>query len=284
MPQSRGESEEEVVAKIAHPVADIAAQTRGVRFQHIGRLITRDGWRIASHAHPRCYELLVIYSGRHRAQIGREAVLSEAGGALLYPPKCIHSERTLGPHTEWAYASFEWPSAPPDLPTRLTDTTGRARMMGDWLLAEERLMQPARQEIRNAILAQMLIQLITPPPTLHPLVQRVREHMSARLAERVSLDDLARHARLSKYHFLRTYRKLAGKTPMDDLRDLRLARAREIILTTSLPLKTVSSRCGLGDGHALSRLFRRHCGRPPRSLRAGMTTDPSSQAQSGLAR
>lgn len=275
MPHMRGKSEEEVVARIAHPVADIAVQTREVRFQHIGRIATRDEWRIASHAHPRCYELLVIYSGRHRAQIGRETVLSDAGCALLYPPKCIHSERTLAAQTEWAYASFEWPSAPPDLPIRLTDTTGRVRMMADWLLAEERLMQPARQEVRNAILAQMLIQLLTPPPTLHPLVQRVREHMSARLAERVSLDDLARHARLSKFHFLRTYRKLAGKTPMDDLRDLRLARAREIILTTSLPLKTVSSRCGLGDGHALSRLFRRHFGRPPRALRAGMAPDSS---------
>lgn len=256
------------MTEIADPVAEIAVRARTVRFLHVGRILHGDTWRMDRHAHPRCYELLLFYSGRHSARIGEETICSGTGGAVLYPPQCVHAERVLTSDTEWTFVSFEWASAPAGLPLRMSDPSGRTRTLGDWLIEEDRQMRPGRQAVKDAILAQMLIQMLAPPVALDPIVQRVREHMRAHLAEPLNLDGLARHARLSKFHFLRTYRKLAGRTPMDDLRALRLARARELVMTTSLPLKAIAPRCGLGDGHALSRLFRRHFGRSPIAFRA----------------
>ncbi len=54
---------------------------------------------------------------------------------------------------------------------------------------------------------------------------------------------------------------------MADLRALRLEHARELLFTTGLPLKAIARRCGLGDEHALSRLFRRHLRASPSELR-----------------
>jgi transcriptional regulator GlxA family with amidase domain len=60
---------------------------------------------------------------------------------------------------------------------------------------------------------------------------------------------------------------LTGLTPMEDLRQLRLEAARDLLLTTDLPLKAIAPRTGLGDEYHLSRLFRRAFGIAPGALR-----------------
>jgi transcriptional regulator GlxA family with amidase domain len=72
---------------------------------------------------------------------------------------------------------------------------------------------------------------------------------------------------MSKFHFSRRYRQLTGLTPMEDLRQLRLEAARDLLLTTDLPLKAIAPRTGLGDEYHLSRLFRRAFGIAPGELR-----------------
>jgi transcriptional regulator GlxA family with amidase domain len=77
------------------------------------------------------------------------------------------------------------------------------------------------------------------------------------------LDDLARKAGMSKYHFVRLYKKLSGRTPMNDVRMIRVEAARDLIITTDLPLKTIATRVGLGNEYYLCRVFRQAFKVPP---------------------
>jgi AraC family transcriptional regulator len=108
------------------------------------------------------------------------------------------------------------------------------------------------------------------------LVRRTREFFQARLAEPLRLEEVARQAHCSKFHFVRLYRKRTGRTPMEELRIMRLEHARELLLTTGLPLKAIAPRCGLTDEYVLSRSFHKQFGTPPSAFR--------SRAPNGIAR
>ena len=54
---------------------------------------------------------------------------------------------------------------------------------------------------------------------------------------------------------------------MEDLRLIRLAAARDLLLTTALTLKEIAPRCGLGDEFHLARVFSRHFKIPPGAVR-----------------
>ena len=83
---------------------------------------------------------------------------------------------------------------------------------------------------------------------------------------------------MTKYHFLRRYRALTGKTPMEDVRAIRLDFARNLILTTDLPLKLIAVQAGLGDAYQLSRLFRKHLNLAPSALRRASAAPAARQA------
>jgi transcriptional regulator GlxA family with amidase domain len=91
--------------------------------------------------------------------------------------------------------------------------------------------------------------------------------MMRRLAEPLSLDDIARHGRMSRFAFVRKFKRLGGRTPMEDLRLMRLNEARNMILSSGLPLKAIAAAVGIGDEYQLSKLFRRHFGMSPREMR-----------------
>ena len=50
---------------------------------------------------------------------------------------------------------------------------------------------------------------------------------------------------------------------MADLRRLRLEAARDLLVSTELPLKAVAARCGFCDESHLSRSMHRCCGHRP---------------------
>jgi transcriptional regulator GlxA family with amidase domain len=83
----------------------------------------------------------------------------------------------------------------------------------------------------------------------------MQEHVDTR----ITVDELARRAGLSRAHFIRRYKQAAQRTPMQDLRMIRVELARELLLTTDLPLKAIAARTGFCDEYHLSRTFKALC-------------------------
>jgi AraC family transcriptional regulator len=88
-----------------------------------------------------------------------------------------------------------------------------------------------------------------------------------RLARRINLDDLARSAGLSRFHFVRAFRAASCTTPARWLRHQRLQVARTLLLTTDQPLRSIAPQVGFADESQLSRVFRREAGGAPSRLR-----------------
>jgi AraC-like DNA-binding protein len=97
-------------------------------------------------------------------------------------------------------------------------------------------------------------------------VETAREYLHARHTGPVSLDDAARAACLSRYHFHRAFTQAHRRTPHEYLTDLRLERARAL-LESGDPVEDVARAIGFSGAPAFTRLFRSRYGATPGAMR-----------------
>jgi AraC-like DNA-binding protein len=97
-------------------------------------------------------------------------------------------------------------------------------------------------------------------------LERGREFLHSRSSGPVSLEEAARSAALSPYHFHRAFRQVHGLTPHVYLTGLRLARARDLLRQGMAVLETCLE-CGFQSPTSFSRLFRARFGMLPSRVR-----------------
>jgi AraC family transcriptional regulator len=99
-------------------------------------------------------------------------------------------------------------------------------------------------------------------------VTRVVRRMESDPDNRHDLASLALEARLSPFHFLRTFQAVTGATPHQYLLRLRLRRAAVRLSTESTKILDVALDCGFGDVSNFNHAFRADFGLSPRAYRA----------------
>jgi AraC family transcriptional regulator len=100
-----------------------------------------------------------------------------------------------------------------------------------------------------------------------PRLQRVLVHIEAQVAAPISLDDLARVACLSPFHFSRLFLRSTGLTPHRYVVDRRIALAKPLILKRAASLAQIALDTGFGSQASFSRAFRRTTGLSPNGFR-----------------
>jgi len=99
------------------------------------------------------------------------------------------------------------------------------------------------------------------------LVQACLRQMSKSLHEHITIDDIARQASVSRRTLIRRFKDVMQAPPGDILKDLRLTRAKELIMNTDLPFIEVALQCGFSDQSQLNRMVKRETGSTPGKLR-----------------
>src|SRR5574338_185578 len=95
---------------------------------------------------------------------------------------------------------------------------------------------------------------------------RAKDLIHARYGERLTIDDLARAAALSPFHFLRMFRAAFGETPHRYLRRVRIEAAKRLLLADA-PVTDVCLEVGFQSLGSFSALFSRTVGSAPTSFR-----------------
>ena len=106
-------------------------------------------------------------------------------------------------------------------------------------------------------------------PRFAPVIELLR----ARLAERLTLDDLAAQAGLSPFHFQRQFKRAHHATPQQMLMALRLFEAKRRLAAGDAPAD-VAAACGLTDQAHLTRAFARRYGVTPARYQQQVGTRP----------
>lgn len=101
----------------------------------------------------------------------------------------------------------------------------------------------------------------------NPAVRQLRRRFEQDPAPDVSLTALAEEYHLSESHLSHSFKKATGYSIGRYQLLCRLARAKELLLTTRLPVTAVGVECGFSDMSNFSRYFRREVGCSPSQFR-----------------
>lgn len=162
-----------------------------------------------------------------------------------------------------------------------TDST-RSILPHLWSLAERcsNELQPSSFEEDFLVLSKSLLSLyreITAQVTRVPAakastreelfrrLQIAREYLHSNIDRRISLEEVAREACVSRYHLHRTFTRVFRQTPHAYVTSLRLARAHSL-LESGRTVTDVAMDAGFTSLSAFSRLFRSRYGRAPSSV------------------
>jgi AraC family transcriptional regulator len=99
-------------------------------------------------------------------------------------------------------------------------------------------------------------------------VLKIVELMRARLAEPLSLEEMARAAGVSPFHFARQFKTATGHPPHEYLVRLRVDHAQELMTThgRNWTMAAIARECGFADQSHMTRHFRRVLGITPGEL------------------
>lgn len=95
----------------------------------------------------------------------------------------------------------------------------------------------------------------------------------ARLADSVTVSEMARHARMSMRTFMRRFAEETGTTPLQWMVNARISAARELLETTDYSIDRVARVSGLGSATNLRLHFRRSLATTPTAYRQAFVRD-----------
>ncbi|WP_406134561.1 helix-turn-helix domain-containing protein [Streptomyces sp. NBC_01089] len=105
-----------------------------------------------------------------------------------------------------------------------------------------------------------------PAPDNHPLAGLL-PWVIQRLDQPLTVEDLARRARMSSRNLSRHFRSVTGTTPLQWLLTQRIRHAQELLETTDDTVDAIAAATGMGTATTLRRHFHRTVGVPPDTYR-----------------
>jgi AraC-like DNA-binding protein len=225
-------------------------------------------WRIGasvprwpSNAHD-AVELCWVERGRCRYRIGRRALEVEAGRAILIPAGVEHRTE-LDPDTA---AGSMWLSHPffaeRALEPQAIDRSDLIDPSRALLLAAECGIDPLLAECAVEGLALRMLSQRSEGKR-DPRIRRAIEEIEARHEEPLDVEDLARTARMSRYHFSRVFREETGTSPYQFLLRTRVDRAARLLASGSTNVTEAALAVGFTDLGRFGRAFKALLGRTP---------------------
>jgi AraC family transcriptional regulator len=102
----------------------------------------------------------------------------------------------------------------------------------------------------------------------HARLRRVLDHISVRLADEITVAELARVSGLSTFHFARMFTLVVGISPNRYVSRLRLEQAMADVAAGKLSLAQIAFKSGFSSQASFTRAFRRATGITPGEYRS----------------
>ncbi|PLC39726.1 AraC family transcriptional regulator [Ralstonia pickettii] len=108
---------------------------------------------------------------------------------------------------------------------------------------------------------------LTPYAEASSPIAQVQQYVLGHLEEDLTIERLARVAKMSKRNFSRIFVRDTRVTPAEFVESARIDAARVMLENTETPLKTVAYQCGMRDADQLRIAFKRRLGITPQQYR-----------------
>ena len=247
-------------------------------------------------AHPGV-EVAWLEAGEAEYRTGSRSFVVKAGDAVVIPAGVDHAT-SIAPGTR---AVALWVA--PELVAEMADAVRRG---GERLepgparcpASMPSLSAALREELRNdapgrllaveSIAEAILVTILRGAPSRHvharardPRVLAALDRMHTSYAEPLGVDDLARAAAMSRFHFSRLFREQVGDAPYQYLVGVRLDRAAELLRGGRHGATEAALAVGFTDPSRFARAFKARFGVLPSSLARARTPSLSHASRRG---
>ncbi len=100
-----------------------------------------------------------------------------------------------------------------------------------------------------------------------PVTVQVRRYLEAHFAEALTLDAIAEKVHMSRYALCHHYKEVCGTTVMEQLRKIRIEKAKQLLRLSNASVDEIGRCCGFDSPSYFSKLFRQETGCSPREYR-----------------
>ncbi len=222
------------------------------------------------------WHILYQVNGECTAVYGGESFTLTAGDALIYPPNVPHLyEYTQDSQTFWVHFAG---SAAEELMESLGLSHGVRRGTLDTAVIEafRRLnglsgADPASRAVQNGTLLTLLgflsrISVGERAELSEDIALGIRL-MREEYSRSISVSECASLCRMSESGFTHRFSERVGVSPYKFLTDIRMEKARDLLLHTRLSVSEIAPLCGYSDPLYFSRIFKKENGVSPRAFR-----------------
>lgn len=98
-------------------------------------------------------------------------------------------------------------------------------------------------------------------------LKSVMTYIEEHIERPIDLEELAKIANFSKYHFSRVFTSVTGKTPLGYVTQRRLHKAIAYLSETTKPILEISMLCGFESASSFNLAFKKHFNKTPSEVR-----------------
>jgi transcriptional regulator GlxA family with amidase domain len=104
-------------------------------------------------------------------------------------------------------------------------------------------------------------------------IDRAIRHLQQHSRKKLAIADVCRTLAVSERTLARRFKEHLGMSPLSYLQSQRIARARQLLESSTLPLESIVEQCGYEDVSSFRKLFARQVGMTPREYRLRFGND-----------
>lgn len=97
---------------------------------------------------------------------------------------------------------------------------------------------------------------------------RVSHMLESHYGEPLTLDEIARETGTNKFSLCRSFMREKGKSVMDELKRIRIAKAKRFLKYSSESVESIGKMCGFENPSYFAKRFREECGCTPTEYRS----------------
>jgi AraC-like DNA-binding protein len=237
-------------------------------------------------------EIALVGSGVVKYEIGRQETIVREGHVFVVPRGVVHRTSFLTPVRAialWLGADFvaEVGDAMGPLGALAsgiaTARTSRVRGLLDLLVGEVNGGDAGYARAAEALSESVVIEVLrhaqrSEHGARDPRVAQAIAQMNEAFDEPLGIDDLAKTARMSRFHFSRLFRDETGQAPYQYLLRVRVGKAAEMLRGGHCSVTEAALSSGFTDLSRFARTFKKHTGKSPSTF--GVTNRTKRAARS----
>lgn len=236
------------------------------------------------------YQLLYVLEGSLHFKIKGEEIKAPKGTAILFrpgEPQVYDNYGHEGTETFWIIFTgndvenllneYGMPNKPVSF-INAGSTTDYPNIFNE-MIVELQLKRPNFEKIAILLLKKILIEInrhsIDKTYYQNEIVNQIiksSHFFNENYNTKISIDDEAARLHMSPCWFIKNFKQIIGMTPMQYIVSKRLSMAKNLLISSNLPLSEISEMIGYDNPLYFSRLFKKHSGITPSDYRKQFRT------------